>query len=95
MCNNGKHYSEKRAQSFGLVCNEDKSHWDPAQVGEWLGFIINSISMKFFLPAKKVNKLKRLLETVISGVSYSASCLAKIAGTVITFALAVGPITDC
>ena len=49
--------------------------------------------MKFFLTTKKVNKPKSLLETVISGGSCSARCIAKIAGTVISCALAVGAIS--
>ena len=27
-------------KSSGLLCNEQKSHWTPMQVGEWLGFFI-------------------------------------------------------
>ena len=31
----------------GFVINDQKSHWTPRQIGEWLGFIINTIKMKF------------------------------------------------
>ena len=30
----------KELSSSGLLCNEEKSHWTPMQVGEWLGFVI-------------------------------------------------------
>jgi len=33
--------------SSGLLVNEEKSHWVPIQVGEWLGFVINTIAMTF------------------------------------------------
>ena len=30
----------KELSSSGLLCNEEKSHWTPMQVGEWLSFVI-------------------------------------------------------
>ena len=56
----------KDLNTSGLLCNDDKLHWEPMQVGEWLRFVINSISMKFFLPVKKGTKLKGLLEDAFS-----------------------------
>ena len=53
-------------QASGLLCIEKKSHWTPMQIGEWLGLIINTISMQFSLPCKKVDKLQALLSIVIS-----------------------------
>jgi len=38
---------EKELDSSGLIVNEDKSHWHPMQVGEWLGFVINTITISF------------------------------------------------
>ena len=62
------------------------------QIGEWLG-LINTISMQFSLPRKKVDKLQALLSTVISNGYCSYRFLAKIAGLVLSCALAVGPIS--
>ena len=70
--------------SSGLLCNEEKSHWIPMQIGEWLCFVIDSISMSFRISEKKVSKLKGLLDSAIR---------ARIAGTIISVALAVGPIS--
>ena len=78
--------------SSGLLCNEEKSHWTPMHIGEWLGFAIDSISLSFRISEKKVSKLKGLLDSVIRA-GYSSFCeLARIAGTIISVALAVGPI---
>ena len=63
------------------------------QVGEWLGFVIDTISMTFRLPEKKVCKLKRLLNSAIQNKSSSYRELARIAGSIISVALAVGPIS--
>ena len=63
------------------------------QIGEWLGFVINTMSMHFFIPEKKNNKLKDLLKSAISDGYCSARFLAKIAGSIISCALAIGPIS--
>ena len=81
----------KELRASGLLCNEEKSVWDPAQTGEWLGFIINTISMKFYMPERKVAKLKATLQSAISDGYCSYRYLAKIAGSVMSCALAVGP----
>ena len=80
-------------QASGLLYNEGKSHWTPMQIGEWLSLIINTISMQFSLPRNKVDKLQALLSTVISNGYCSYRFLAKIAGLVLSCALAVGPIS--
>ena len=56
---------KKDLDSSGLLVNEDKSHWHPMQVGEWLGFVINTIAMIFQIPERKVEKLKNLLGSAI------------------------------
>ena len=63
------------------------------KVGEWLGFVINTISMTFRIPKKKVCKLKRLLNSAIQKKSSSYRELARITGSIISVALAVRPIS--
>ena len=84
---------KKELDSSGLLVNEDKSHWHPMQVGEWLGFVINTITMTFHIPERKVEKLKSLLGSAIGDTSSSYRELARIAGSIISVALAVGPIS--
>ena len=36
----------KELDSSGLLINEETSHWVPMQVGEWLSFVIDTISMR-------------------------------------------------
>ena len=83
----------KELSLSGLLCNEEKSHWAPMQIGEWLGFVIDSISMSFRIPQKKVSKLKGLLDFAIQAGYSSFRELARIAGSIISVALAVGPIS--
>ena len=63
------------------------------QIGEWLGFVIDSISMSFGIPEKKVSKLKGMLDSEIQAGYSSFRELARIAGSIISVALAVGPIS--
>lgn len=62
------------------------------QIGEWLGFVINTIAMTFQIPEAKVRKLKSLLSSAIRDKSSSYREIARIAGSLISVALAVGPL---
>ena len=37
----------KDLDASGFISNEQKSHWTPMPISEWLGFIINTMSMHF------------------------------------------------
>ena len=43
-------FQKKELDSSGLRVNEDNSHWHPMQVGKWLRFVINTITMSFHIP---------------------------------------------
>ena len=83
----------KKLSSSGLLCNEEKSHCTPMQISEWLGFVIDSISLSFRIPEKKFSKLKDFLDSAIQAGYSSFRELVRIAGTTISVALAVGPIS--
>ena len=68
--------------------NEDKSHWDPVQIGQWLGLVINTIAITFQIPEAKVQKLKSLLSSAIRDKSSSYRELA-----IIFVSLAAGPLS--
>ena len=61
------------------------------QIGEWLGFVIDTISLSFRISEKKVSKLKGLLDSASQAGYSSFRELAIIAGTIISVPLAVGP----
>ena len=77
---------------FGSQPDQCSAHWDPVQIGEWLGFMINTIAMPFQIPEAKVRKLKSLLSSAVRDTSFSYRELARIAGSLISVALAVGPL---
>ena len=55
--------------------------------------MVDSISLSFRIPEKKVSKLKGLLDSAIQAGYSSFRDLARIAGTIISVTLAVGPIS--
>ena len=79
-------------ESASFLCNRDKSHLEPMQIGDWLGFVIDTISMKFQIPPKKVDKISNLLERAISDGHSTFRELSRIAGILMSVSLAVGPI---
>ena len=85
------HRSDLASSSF--VINESKSCWEPVQVGEWLGFLINSIQFTFQIPESKLAKLKRSLQSLILDGRATYRELARLAGFIISLSLAVGPIS--
>ena len=58
------------------------------QIGEWLGFVIITVAMTFQIREAKVRKLKSLLSSAIRDKSSSYRELARIAGSLISVALA-------
>ena len=75
----------------GLKANDEKSHWEPMQVGEWLGMIINTINFRFEIPPRKIQNVRKLIEEILSSDSVAFRSLAKLAGFINSLYLAVGP----
>ena len=75
----------------GFKTNDTKCHWQPMQIGEWLGLIINTINFHFEIPQRKVEKVKRSIEFILSSNYVSFRELAKVAGFINSLYLAVGP----
>ena len=76
----------------GLKLNREKSMLEPMQVGQWLGFVIDTIKMQFRVPPKKIAKLKSNLDSMISSGIATFRGLARVAGFISSLYLAVGPI---
>ena len=62
------------------------------QIGDWLGFVIDTISMKFQIPPKKVEEVSNLLECAISDGHLTVRELSRVAGSLMSVSLAVGSI---
>ena len=76
----------------GLKENEKKSVWEPMQIGQWLGIIIDTIKMNFQVPSKKIDKLKHAITNALSSPFVVIKDLARIAGYLVSMTIALGPI---
>ena len=83
---------QKDLKLSGLKINKEKSVLEPMQVGQWLGFIIDTIKMQFRVPTKKIAKLKSNLDAIISARTATFRDLARVGGFINSLYLAVGPI---
>ena len=77
----------------GWRCNEKKSNWEPRQLGEWLGVIIDTARMLFVVPEKKIVKLKSILTELIHDFpNLKVRRVASLSGFVISLSVALGPV---
>ena len=66
-------------EKLGYLINREKSVLEPTQRLEYLGFLIDTVEMKFFLPEMKILKIQNLAEKFLSE-QISARQLASLLG---------------
>ena len=76
-------------KTLGFIINLDKSVLTPTQVITFLGFTINSITMRFTLPSEKVQKLLTLCRQIRSSSKVLLRTLAQLLGLLESYRLAV------
>ncbi len=70
-------------ESLGFLVNWEKTVSDPSQSIEYLGVIIDSLSMRFCLPEDKVAKIKNLCSKILSKTLVSLKDLASVLGNLV------------
>ena len=75
------------------MLNVQKSHLDPHQCGEWLGFSIDLETGKFYVPENKLGKLKLAISQINVHTWVPVRSLASIVGKIISMSLAIGSIS--
>ena len=82
-------------ENSGFVINEEKSHWVPSQRALWLGFTVDSVTLKVYVPQNKVEQLITLSRALLNGqIEVSARKLAQFCGYIISMELAIGPLAQ-
>jgi len=76
-------------ESLGCIVNEKKSSMVPSTSIKHLGFIIDSIQMKVFLPQDKVDRLVRVCRNLLSKSSIILRQLAEAIGLFVSSFLAI------
>ena len=79
----------------GFKVNISKSDFTPKQTGEWLGLFIDTISMHFSLPDKKLSKIHNVISECLHNRDQHVSVrtVARIAGFIISASRAIGRLT--
>ena len=77
-----------------LVINVSKSKLEPEQVGQWLGFTLDLLNGKFFVPKEKIAKLVHSVISALAAGFVPVRLLASIVGQIISMSLAIGPVTQ-
>ena len=67
-------------ESLGFEVNKDKSVMEPAQSVEYLGYIINSVDYKVYLPDEKIEKIRSCSEKVLSSEFVKIRLVARLVG---------------
>ena len=76
----------------GFIYNIDKSRWDPMQIGQWLGFMIDTIRFQFKIPQEKIQKIEKFILSLLNSNCVTFRGVARLAGLIISVTIAVGPI---
>ena len=79
-------------ESSGFVINHEKSNLEPRQIGQWLGTVIDTNSMLFYVPPEKITDLKRQISQIESHNKITPRLLSKIAGRLSSMHMSLGPI---
>lgn len=77
----------------GFVIQTEKSKFQPAQAGKWLGFDIDLKNGVIAIPEEKIADLHEHLKHAQQAISLSARAIASIVGKIIAMGLGIGPIS--
>ena len=91
-CKSSTETISKTLTAAGFLINIEKSQLEPRQSGEWLGFHIDTRTMLYTVPQKKIEKLKTRLNEVMESNTASARLLSNITGTLSSMKRALGPL---
>ena len=79
-------------QRWGWFINFEKSQLNPAQCVRWIGVVIDTVTMRFYMPGDKIEKLEGALRVFVADPTICTyRDLARIAGKVISMGVAILP----
>ena len=84
----------KDLKKYGLLMSEDKSEWGARREIVWTGFIWDTVKFKLFVPEEKLQRAEDLFKDLLrkSSESVKVRTIAKIAGLIGSFTLAMGSV---
>lgn len=79
-------------ESSGFLWHPEKTVWEPSQKGEVLGFLVDLESGYFRVPERRLEGLRKRLDSVAQSSKSSARDIAQVTGTIVSMGLALGPV---
>jgi hypothetical protein len=77
------HVSATFLEKLGFIIHKEKSIFTPTQEIEYLGFVINSIEMKVFLPTHKRQEIKEACHKLLEQGKHKIRNVAKVIGKLV------------
>ena len=71
----------------GFILNIPKSKLTPQQIGQWLGFILDLLNGRYYVPKEKISKLIHSIDNVLTKLLVPAHLLASVTGQIISMSL--------
>lgn len=78
----------------GLIPQADKSLWEPVQVLEWLGVVLDSKSFVVYIPDRRIEKTLSTLRYLKQSSWVTVRKVASFVGQVISMAIVIGPVAQ-
>ena len=79
---------------FGLIPKADKSLWEPVQILEWLGVVLNSKEFIVYIPESRVQKALSTIEYLVETRRVPVKTVASFVGQMISMSVVFGPLTQ-
>ena len=81
-------------KKYGLLTTEDKSEWGARRELVWTGYVWNTVEFKLYVPEDKLQRAEFLIKELLrkSSESVKVRMIAKIAGLIGSFTLAMGSV---
>lgn len=78
----------------GLIPKADKSLWEPVQVLEWLGAVLDSKDYVIYIPDRRLNKALSALQFLKGSQWTPVRKVASFVGQIISMGIVIGPVAQ-
>ncbi|MCP3663270.1 MAG: hypothetical protein GY696_12380, partial [Gammaproteobacteria bacterium] len=79
----------------GCVTSKEKCVWDPRQILEWTGWVIDLAEFQISIPERRVNACVEAIRAILTSRGWTtARKLARVTGLLISMAVVLGPLTQ-
>ena len=80
-------------RKYGLLISEDKCVWGATQTLTWTGFQFDTVQFKLSVSQETLKKAETVIKQVLQQKTVETKLLARVAGLLISFHLAMGEVT--